>query len=198
MKKVFKHVKSLIFRGFLAVIPLILSFFVIRFLYVTIDRRVTGLLDDLVGFKIPGLGFLLVLLLLYFVGLAASNWMGRKAFHIVERATGRIPLIKTVYHLGKQLAEALSLPGKQAFQRAVMVEHFRPGLWTIGLVAGSVTDKKNQGEKLLKIFIPTTPNPTTGFMVMTKESQVRNLDWTISEAINTVISGGIIGPQEIE
>jgi len=198
MRNVFRHIKTYIFRGFLAIIPLILSFFAIQFLYLTIDRRVTGLIERIIGFRIPGLGIILVLILLYLLGLAASNWIGKRVFNFIDRITAGIPLIKTIYKLGKQIGEAFSLPEKQVFKRAVMIEQFRPGVWSIGFVAGQVIDKEAKGEKLLKVFIPTTPNPTTGFMVMVRESQVRNLEWTITEAINSILSGGIIGPSEID
>ncbi|MDH7513285.1 MAG: DUF502 domain-containing protein [Clostridiales bacterium] len=197
MKKFFKHLRIHIFRGFLAIIPLGLSYLVIRFLYLAIDTRVTGLIDRFLGFKIPGLGFLLVLVFLYLLGLMASNWLGRRAFAMIEQVTTRIPLIKTIYTLGKKLADAISLPEKQAFKRAVMIEHFRPGLWSIGFVTGTLVSEEDRAEKLLKVFIPTAPNPTSGFMVVVKESQVRSLDWTVPEAMNTIISGGIVGPEKI-
>ena len=197
MGSFFKHLKTHIFRGFLAVIPLGLSYLVIRFFYLTVDTRITGVIEKYLGFRVPGLGILLVLIFLYLLGLVASHWLGRKAFSLVDRITRRIPLIKTIYALGKQLAEALSLPGKQAFKRAVMIEHFRPGLWSIGFVTGGVIDRGKPDEKMVKIFIPTAPNPTTGFMVIVRESQVRDLNWTVSEAINSIISGGIVGPEEI-
>ncbi len=197
MRDFFKHLRIHIFRGFLAIIPLGLSYLVIRFLYLAIDARITGLIDRFLGFKIPGLGFLLVLIFLYLLGLAASNWLGRRAFSLIEVISTRIPLIKTIYTLGKKLADAISLPEKQAFKRAVMVEHFRPGLWSIGFVTGTVSSAEERTGKLLKVFIPTAPNPTSGFMVMVKESQVRSLDWTVPEAMNTIISGGIVGPEKI-
>lgn len=197
MRTIWKHIKTHIFRGFLAVIPLGLSYLVIRFFYLTIDTRVTGVIERWIGFRIPGLGILLALVFLYLVGLVASHWLGRKALNLIDGVTTRIPLIKTIYTLGKKLAEAFSVPEKQAFKRAVMVEHFRPGLWSVGFVTGGVAARENERERLLKIFIPTAPNPTSGFLVMVKESQVRELNWTVSEAMNAIISGGIAGPEEI-
>lgn len=197
MKVFFKHLRTHIFRGFLAAVPLGLSFLVIRFFYLTVDTRITGVIEKYLGFRVPGLGILLVLIFLYLLGLATSHWLGRKAFSLVDRMTSRIPLIKTIYTLGKQLAEAFSLPGKQASRRAVMIEHFRPGLWSIGFVTGAVVDRGSPGEKLVKVFIPTAPNPTTGFMVIVRESQLRDLAWTVPEAMNSIISGGIVGPEEI-
>ncbi len=197
MRGFFKHLRTHIFRGFLAIIPLGLSYLVIRFFYLTFDSRITGMIEKFIGFRIPGLGILLGLVFLYLLGLAASNWLGRKALGLIDRVTTRIPLIKTIYTLGKKLAEAFSLPEKQAFKKAVMIEHFRPGLWSVGFVTGIVADREKPEEKLLKVFIPTAPNPTSGFLVMVKESQVRELDWTVSEAMNSIISGGIAGPDEL-
>jgi uncharacterized membrane protein len=197
MKGVFKHLKSNIFRGFLAVIPIGLSFLVIRFLYIAVDVKVAAIIERWMGFNIPGLGFLLVLLILYLLGLAASNWVGRRAFGLIATVTSKIPLIKSIYSLGKQLAEAFSLPEKQAFKRVVLMEHFRPGVWSIGFVTSAIQDKEKPEENLLRVFIPTAPNPTAGFVVVVREAQVRNLDWTVHEAMNAIISGGIAGPDTI-
>ena len=197
MKKVFKHLKTYIFRGLLAIIPLGLSYLVIRLIYLTVDQRVAGYIESITGVKIPGLGIILVLLFLYLLGLAASNWFGRQILNFIERVSKKIPLIKTIYSLGKQLGVALSIPEKQVFKRAVMIEQFRPGLWSIAFVTGTILDKRS-GKKMLKLFIPTAPNPTTGFTVMVGEDEVRDLPWTIPEAMNAIISGGIISPPELE
>lgn len=196
MKAVFKHLKTFIFRGFLAIIPLALSYFVLRFLYLAVDQRVARLIEGWLGFNIPGLGIVLVLVILYLLGLAASNWAGRGFFAVIERISTRIPVIKTIYQLGKQIGAAIALPEKQAFKKVVMVEHFRPGVWSVGFVTGHVADAKS-GERLLKLFIPQGPNPTSGFMVVVKEAQVRELDWSVAEAMNTVISGGLSGPERM-
>jgi uncharacterized membrane protein len=195
MKGIFKHLKTHIFRGLLAVIPVGLCYLVVRFFYLAVDARVTRLIDRWLGFRIPGLGFLLVLIALYLLGLVASNWAGRRAFGLVDRVTGRIPLIKTVYTLGRQLADALSLPEKGAFKRVVMVEHFRPGVWSIGFVTATLSDRQNREEDMVRVFIPTAPNPTSGFVVVVKVSQVREVDWTVPEAMNSIISGGMVGPR---
>jgi uncharacterized membrane protein len=196
MRGFFKHLRTHIFRGLLAVIPIGLCYLVIRFFYLTVDARITKLIDRWLGFRIPGLGILLVLVSLYLLGLAASNWAGRKAFGLVDLVTTRIPLIKTVYILGKQLADALSLPERGAFNRVVMVEHFRPGVWSVGFVTATLKDHET-GEDMVRVFIPTAPNPTSGFVVMLKASQVREVDWSVPEAMNSIISGGMAGPQAI-
>ena len=197
MKKLVAHIKKYIFRGLLAVVPLFLTYLAIKLLYTTIDQRAVGLVDRFFGFKFPGLGILLVLVALYILGLLASNVVGRRLFGLVEKMTNYIPLIKTTYKVGQQLGKTLSLPEKQVFKRAVLVDYLKPGIWTIGFVTGEVIDTKNNNEKLLKVFVPTPPNPTSGTMVVVRESETRDPGWTIEEAINAVISGGIIGPEEL-
>jgi uncharacterized membrane protein len=193
---VFKHFKAFIFRGFLALLPLALSFFALRFLYLTVDQRVARLVERWIGLRIPGLGLLLALIFLYLLGLAASNWLGRRLLALVEKASSHIPMIKSIYKLGMQLGRAFALPEKQGLNRVVLVEHFAPGVWSIGFVMGTVRDA-TAGEPLLKLYIPTAPNPTAGFVTLVRESKVRDIGWTVTEAMNAVLSGGIIGPDEI-
>jgi len=117
---------------------------------------------------------------------------------LIQGLANRIPLVRTIYQIGTQLAVSLSLPEKQAFKRAVLVEYLKPGMWTIGFVTGTVIDKNNKGDTLLKVFVPTPPNPASGTTVVVKESQTRDPGWSIEEALRYVISAGVIGPTEIK
>ncbi len=197
MKQTLNHLKRYVFRGILAITPLALSIFVIRLLYVGIDKKVARMIAQLIGFSIPGLGILIVVLILYVIGIIASNLAGKQFFHWIEQIAKKIPLINTIYQVGKQLSDTLSLPEKQVFRKVVLVDYLKPGIWTIGFVTGTITDRKNNNEKLYKVFVPTPPNPTSGTMVVVKESETRDPGWTIEEALQAVISGGIIGPDEI-
>jgi uncharacterized membrane protein len=196
MKNFLLHARMYILRGLLAVIPLLLSLLAIRFIYVFIDKRIIEVIDRYTGYRIPGLGVILVLIVLYFIGLITSNVLGRRIFNLIEDISNRIPLIKTIYQVGKQVSNTLSLPGKQVFKKAVLVEFFRPGDRVIGFVTGTVVDNKTS-ERILKVFVPTVPNPTSGFLVFAKESNVIDPQWTVEEAMKMVISGGIIGPPDI-
>ena len=197
MKAFSRHLRKYVIRGFLAIIPLMLSVLVIHLLYVNVDKRVVRLVDQTIGFSFPGLGIIFSLVALYILGIVASNIIGKKTLGIIEKITDRLPFIKTTYQVGKQLADTLALPDKQAFKRAVLVDYLKPGIWTIGFVTGKIIDRKNNDEVLLKVFVPTPPNPTSGTMVVVKESETRDPGWTIEEAIRAVVSGGIIGPSEI-
>jgi uncharacterized membrane protein len=198
MKTLLRHLKIYILRGLLAIIPLALTAFALNLLYTVIDKRITGVVEKFIGFSFPGLGVILLLVVLYLLGLIVSNVVGRQIFRLVEGIAKRIPLIKTTYNVGRQLSSTLSLPEKQVFKRAVLVEYLKPGMWTIGFVTGTLMDKSNNEEVLLKVFIPTPPNPISGTMIVVRESQTRDPGWTIEEALKAVISGGVISPAEIK
>ena len=198
MKTLLKHLKTYILRGLLAIIPLALTAFAVNLLYTVIDKRITGVVEKLIGFSFPGFGVILLLVTLYLLGLIVSNVIGRQFFRLVEGIAKRIPLVKTTYNVGRQLSSTLSLPEKQVFKRAVLVEYLKPGMWTIGFVTGTLIERSNNDEVLLKVFIPTPPNPISGTMIVVRESQTRDPGWTIEEALKAVISGGVISPKEIK
>lgn len=196
MRTFVSHLRMYIFRGFLAMIPVALSLLVFQFFYRVLDKRISDLFDQYIGYRIPGLGILLFLVALYIIGFLASNVIGRRFFGFIERIVDRIPIIKTTYQAGKQLSSTLALPEQQVFKRVVLLEFFRPGVLTVGFVTGTLQDEK-RNEKLLKVFVPTVPNPTSGFLVMVNESQVTDPKWTVEQGLKTVITGGIISPDEI-
>lgn len=197
MGNLVKHIRMFIFRGLLASIPFALSIIAVHFFYSSIDQRVLDLIDEQVGIRFPGLGILLLLVVLYVLGFVTSNVIGKRVLGWVERLTSRIPLVKTTYQIGKQVAETFSLPERQVFQKAILVECVKPGIWTVGFVTGKVVDKINGGEIFLKIYVPTPPNPASGNVLLVREQDTRDPGWTIEEALKMVISAGVIGPKEI-
>ncbi|UCH08379.1 MAG: DUF502 domain-containing protein [Deltaproteobacteria bacterium] len=198
MKTLLKHLRIYILRGLFAIIPLALTAFALNLLYTIIDKRITGVVEKFIGFSFPGLGVVLLLAILYFLGLGVSNVLGRQFVSLLDGIANRIPLVKTTYKVGRQLSSTLSLPEKQVFKRAVLVEYLKPGMWTIGFVTGRLIDRSNNDEVMLKVFITTPPNPISGTMILVRESQTRDPGWTIEEALKAVISGGVISPAEIK
>lgn len=197
MKKIGLHIRQYILRGLLALVPIMLTVFAVYFLYTAVDKRVVNLIDHYTGISFPGLGILFVLIVLYIVGAITSNFVGKQVFHFFEKIMDKIPLLKSTYQVGKQISSTLSLPERQVFKKAVIVEYLKPGMYTIGFVTGTIIDHLNNDEKLIKVYIPTPPNPTSGTMVLVRESQTRDPGWSIEEAMKAVISGGIIGPTEL-
>jgi uncharacterized membrane protein len=191
-----KHLKLYIFRGVLAAVPLWLSYVVIMFLYVSVDRKVVNIVEHFIGFRIPGLGIVIVVVLFYVIGYLASNVLGKKIFDLIEALMNHVPLIKNAYQIGKQFSFALSLPERQVFQRVVLVEPMTKGSYLVGFVTGHLDNTLNDA-KFIKVFVPTVPNPTTGFMFILKEDQIINTSWNTEDAMKVIVSGGIIGPEHI-
>ncbi len=197
MKSFAKHLKTYILRGVIAIIPLSLTGLVVYIIYVSIDRKILLLVKNVSGISFPGMGIGILLIVLYVAGFISTWVLGKQVLNLIEKSTSKIPIINTTYQIGKQLSSTLSLPERQVFKRVVLVDFLKPGIWTVGFVTGEVIDRKNNNEKLLKVYIPTPPNPTSGTMVLVRESQTRDPGWTIEQALRSVISGGIIGPEEI-
>ena len=199
MKKFFIHLGRYILRGLLAVIPLFLCFIAIWFLRKFIDKQILEHLPKFIDqHQIPGLGILLLLISLYFIGLIFSNVLGRQILKFIHNVAERIPVINFIYGLGKQLSDTLSETGsqKQAFKKAVLVNTFNGNGWMLGFVTGSIKDQN--GEELLRIFVPSSPHPLTGIVFIVKPSQTLDCGWTVEEALKMVVSIGIISPDKIK
>lgn len=197
VKKFIPHLKKYIFRGILASIPIFLSFLVIQFLYLSIDKKVVNIIEHFIGFRIPGLGFILVLIILYIIGYLTTHFIGKSFFNFIEKIASRIPLIKSIYQIGKQISTTISLPEKQVFKQVVLVDVFKPGALSIGFVTGTIINTTTN-EKIFKVFLPTVPNPTSGILILFKESDITPVSWSVEEAMKIILSGGIIGPDHIE
>lgn len=198
MKDFLLHARTYILRGLLAVIPLLLSLVALKILYELIDRRVMSFIEQFVQVRqIPGLGILLVLVCLYFIGLVVSNVLGRQLFLFIEGISNRIPIIKAIYQVGKQFSESLSVTtGKKAFQKALLIDCQNSGVWTVAFVTGHMKNEET-GEDYLRMFVPTVPNPTTGFIFLAKPSQTLDPGWSVEEALKMIVSAGIISPAKI-
>ncbi len=199
MKHFLKHLRIYIFRGLLAIIPLLLTFIAITLLYKLIDKKVMGFLDQFIHVRqIPGMGILLVLMSLYLIGLIVSNVVGKQLLHSIGQFTERIPIIKVIYQLGKQLSESFSTASdKQAFQKVLLVKAINHDGWVVGLLAGKIKDNTT-GEEFLRIFVPATHNPLLGYIVLVRADQTRDPGWTVEEVFKAMVSVGIIFPPEIK
>jgi len=148
---------------------------------------------------IPGFGLILVLLLIFIVGLLFRNIVGRKIVHLSENIVHRIPFVRILYSGIKQLVEAFFIQKNDAFRRVALVEYPRRGLYVIGFITGEskgeIQTKTNK--KMMNLFIPTTPNPTSGFYILIPEDELITLDMSVDDAFKLIISGGIFSPPEL-
>ncbi|MBF0483141.1 MAG: DUF502 domain-containing protein [Candidatus Omnitrophica bacterium] len=197
MKKFMGHLRKYVFRGLWAIIPLYLSYMAVKLCYVLIDKKVMSLLDRFVDIRqIPGLGILLVLIFLYLIGLIVSNFMGKQLFHFIEWISQRIPIVNSVYQVGKQLSKSFSGEGKEQSFKKVLLARWS-GVWAIVFVAGKIEDKQT-GKTLLRVFMPHVPNPAAGFIFLVEEKDTIDPGWTNEEAIKMVVSASVIAPEQIQ
>ncbi len=200
MKTFFTHAQNYVLRGLLAIIPLLLCAVALQLLYVLIDKRVMGLLDHFIEIRhIPGLGILLVLVILYFIGLIVSNIVGHQFFRFIEWISQRIPFIKTIYGVGKQFSHGFSVVDgdKQPLKRAVLIKLGSDGAMIPAFVMNSLVDRKTN-EELLFVLAPTAPTPGSGFVLVVKASQTVDPGWTVEECLKAIVSVGIVSPKEIK
>ncbi len=199
MKHFLIHIRIYILRGLLAIIPLLLCVVAIELLYRLIDKQIMRFLAQFIDIRqIPGLGVLLLLISLYIIGLIFSNVLGRQLFKFIDHIGDRIPIIKFIYGVGKQISDSLAVtdPEKQAFKKAILVNAFNGNGWMLGFVIGSIKDQ--EGEELFKVFVPTAPHPLTGIIFIVKPSQTLDCGWTVEEALKVIVSVGIISPERIK
>jgi uncharacterized membrane protein len=150
----------------------------------------------LFGRQIPGLGVVLTVVTVFVTGVLASNMLGQRLLQFWEYILGRIPVVKTIYSGVKQVSDTLFAPGGQAFRKALLVQYPRPGSWTIAFLTGKPGgDVANHlhGE-YLSVYVPTTPNPTSGFFLMMPRADVIELDMSVDDALRYVISMGVVSP----
>lgn len=195
------HLRRVLGAGLLVVIPLGLTIFILRFLFNLADgffapaiRKAAELLLGKDHY-IPGLGMIAGIVVLYLAGLLATNLLGRRLVGLGDRLLARIPLVKSIYSSSKQLTEVLSQGGKDSFRRAVWVEFPRQGSYTIAFVTNS--SPAASGKRYFTVFVPTSPNPTSGYVLLLEENKVYPAAFSVEEAMKIVMSGGMVAPDLI-
>lgn len=195
MKKVWTKIKTALrnkfIAGALALIPVVLTYYFLRAFVGFFDRIVSPVIDPLVGFHIPGLGLIISLIAVYLLGVFITNILGRSLLQFLEKWLNYIPLVRTVYQTSKQIMSAFSLT-QTGFKRVVFLEYPRRGIWTIGFVTGSSIGK--DGTRFLHLFLPTTPNPTSGWALFIPEDDVYPSEMSVEQGLKALISGGALTP----
>lgn len=196
-----KSIRSYLITGLVVWLPILVTFIVVRFIVDLLGQSVALLPADyqpekLIGVNIPGLGVIISLLLLLITGIIATNILGQHLMRLSESLLDKIPLVRTIYSSTKQVINAILATNSQAFRKVVLVEYPRKGLWSIAFqtsATGFLSNSESK-EEMISVFIPTTPNPTSGFLMMVAKSEVTELTMTIDEALKCVISLGVMQP----
>lgn len=182
-------------------LPILVTYMVFRFVIQLLDQTISLIPDayqpaQLIGLNIPGIGVLFSLAILLITGMIATNFFGQRIVAWGESILARIPLVRSIYNAAKQVINAVFSTNSQAFRKVVLIEYPRRGLWSIAFLTGTQNSQLSThlGEEVYTLFIPTTPNPTSGFLIMVPKSQTKELDMTIDEALKFVISLGVMNP----
>ena len=193
--------RKYIIAGLLVWLPFAATIVIVKFLIDLMDKTVLLLPPEwqpanLLGFSIPGFGVIIALSILLLTGMLAANLFGRRFVEMWERIRNRIPLVRSIYSSVKQISSTIFDPSGKSFRKVVLLEYPRKGLWSIGFLTNdSMGDELcSVDDTLVSVFIPTTPNPTSGFIIMTRKDEITELNMNVEEAFKFVISMGVIIP----
>ncbi|MBL1259208.1 MAG: DUF502 domain-containing protein [Thiotrichaceae bacterium] len=193
--------KRYLIAGLLVWLPLGVTLLVIRLLVTFMDQLLVFIPvkyqpETLLGFNIPGLGVVLAVLIVLITGVIVANFFGRQLVIAWESLLGRIPLVRTIYHSVKQVAVTIFSSQGKSFRSVLLIEYPRKGIYTLAFQTGDAVDevKQKTGKELINVFVPTTPNPTSGFFIMLPDADVQVLDMSIDDALKMIMSLGVIVP----
>ena len=205
-----KNFKNYIFTGIISIIPISITFWIIQKLFLFFSVPGKLIVDLIINENIIQnyvylsyiyifinrlLGFLLTLIFLYMLGLIIKNVVGKRIYTFFEFILANIPIINKIYKTIKSITDSLTSTKEQAFTKVVMIEYPKDGLWTLAMVTGESTDTK--GNEYYNLFVPTTPNPTSGYLIMVKKDKAIDADITVDEGLSIVVSAGMIGPTKL-
>jgi len=186
--------KRITFAGLFAIVPLALTFYIIKIIIVFLDQLTAPIMAR-INLEIPGFGLILTLLIIFALGIFVTNVLGRRLFSWGERLISSIPLVKNIYNTLKQITNAFSgATQTENYQRVIYIQYPRKELWTISFVTGESVD--GSGKEYYHVFVPTTPNPTSGVFIIIPKKDAIEADLSVEEGLKAVISGGLLAPEQ--
>lgn len=193
-----RHVRTRIVSGILVLVPLAITVFILRLVFASLSGFLMPVLKPFVGDLPPwalyAIAVTSTLLLIYAMGALTAFMIGRRLLHLAERVILRVPLVKTIYSASKQVVDTFSASNRDTFKATVIVEFPRPGSFAVGFITGAILDPK--GEELYRVFVPTTPNPTSGFLILLPLAQVMHTDISVEDGVKMIVSGGVLAPRQ--
>ena len=197
-----KKIKQICLTGIAVLIPIGVTVYIFFFLISLMDKILSIMPadyhpDTLIGFHIPGLGVILILFFTLLIGLTTKSYIGKKTLDWGESLVRKIPIVRNIYQPTKQLVDSIFSGSMKNFNRVVLLEFPRKGVYTIAFVTGYVGGEIQEkiGEHCLHVYVPTTPNPTSGYFLIISEREVINLDMTVEEAFGMIVSMGLVIPE---
>lgn len=198
------RMRNYFLAGILVTAPIAITFYLTWSFLQFIDAMVARLLpakynpDTYLPFSVPGIGLLIAIVFFTAVGWFARNFLGRLAIRASEYVVDRMPVVRSIYGALKQFFETMMVGKSQAFREVVMFQYPRPGIWVIGFVSGTTEGEvqRRLEDEVVNVFLPTTPNPTSGFLLFVPRRDLVFLEMTIEEAIKMVVSAGMVTPPD--
>jgi len=205
------NIRRYIITGVISIIPLALTYWLIKYLFMFFSEPGKYIVDIIFKYtfinKIPFImdfyiyfsyliGFLLTILFLFIIGAIISNVFGKRLYIFFESILNKIPIVNKVYQTIKQITNTFTKDNSKAFQKVVLIEYPKDNLWTLAMVSGETYNKDN--EKCYKLFVPTTPNPTSGYLILIKSKDAIETNISVEEAMEIIISAGMISPDKFD
>ncbi len=198
------RIRGYFIAGILLVAPLTITLYAATFFVTTVDKWVAGALPEsynpntYLPVSIPGFGLLIVFIALVIIGFFAANVLGKFFIRFSEYLLDRVPVVRTLYGSTKQIMETVLASQSEAFREVALIEYPRKGVWSIGFITGTTSGEVQRvtKEKMINIFVPTTPNPTSGYLLFVPEKDIHRLNMSVEEGIKMVVSGGIVTPPD--
>jgi uncharacterized membrane protein len=197
-------IRGYLITGLLIWVPLVITLWVLSVIVGTMDQTLSLLPEQwrphaLLGRDIPGLGVVLTLVVILLTGLLTRNFLGQRLVVVWEAAVGRIPIVRSIYSSVKQVSDTVLSPTGQAFRKALLVQYPRAGSWTIAFQTGTPAAEVRRlvGEEMVSVYVPTTPNPTSGFFLMMPRVDVIELEMSVDAALKYVVSMGVVAPNGV-
>jgi len=199
-----RRIRNVFITGLLITLPIALTWFILQFLLNNFDALSPVFTNILIqlgapipeGYRIPFLGLVVTLLIVLIVGWLTTNFFGNKVFQIGELLIEKIPFVRRIYKGSKQVVSSIAEADTSAFRKVVLIEFPRRGLLAIGFVTGESRGEVQEltRENMLNVFVPTMPNPTSGFLIFSPLEELTEVSMTIEEGIKYVVSGGLVTP----
>ena len=200
---IFARFRRYFLAGILVTSPILITVYVTWLIITFIDSQVAGMLPESLDFtkklphQIPGLGLIISIVVITFIGAITPGFIGRTLLKVGERILDNTPVVRSIYGAIKQIMETVMSTNSESFRDVVLVEYPRKGIWVIGFVTGETKGEVQtlNEEILINVFIPTTPNPTSGFLLFVPKNDLIYMKMKVEDAVKMVISGGIVTPQ---
>ena len=202
-----KALKKNLIAGLLVTVPAALTYMILSFVITRVDKAMEPVIVRVLGpqilklmdeWHIPGMGFLFLAIFIIAVGFVGTNFIGKKIVALGERFLHKIPVVRVIYTSIKKVVDTVSLTETPTFEKMVLITYPREPLKTLGIVCCDTPEGITDGEKMLNVFVPTSPNPTTGFLFMLPEKEAQPLKMSVEEGLKMIISFGMTHPDAVE